>query len=57
MIHDDFLCFSKKKSKKPEELKITKFPTFLLIDKNRNIVYRGSSAVALIEIEKIINYK
>ena len=37
------------------ELKITKFPTFLLIDKNQNIIYRGSGEKALIEIEKIIN--
>lgn len=37
-----------------EELKIIRYPTFILIDKNRKIISRGSGAKALHEIEKII---
>ena len=39
------------------DLRISAFPTFILIDKNRNIVYRGVGKSALNEIEKIIQNK
>lgn len=37
-----------------KELKVISYPTFILINKNREIVYRGSAESALKEIEKII---
>ena len=37
-----------------KELKILSYPTFILINKNRKIIYRGSGEFALKEIEKVI---
>lgn len=37
-----------------KELKVISYPTFILINKKRKIVYRGSGESALKEIEKII---
>ncbi|WP_157972832.1 TlpA family protein disulfide reductase [Aureibaculum luteum] len=39
------------------DLRISAYPTFILIDNNRNIVYRGVGKLALNEIEEIINKK
>ncbi|MCF6168848.1 TlpA disulfide reductase family protein [Lutibacter sp.] len=49
-------AFSDKKSRSGiiRDLKITSYPTFILLDENRVIVYRGSGLEALYEVEKII---
>ncbi|WP_456420506.1 TlpA family protein disulfide reductase [Lutibacter sp.] len=49
-------AFYDKKSRRGiiRDLKITSYPTFILLDENGVIVYRGSGLEALYEVEKII---
>ena len=51
---DWYHAYSKGRKGIINELKIVSYPTFILLDSNRKIIYRGSGKDALINIERLI---